>query len=167
MSIPRRLLSLRRIAVVGVLCSCTEPVASKPVVTPGKTTEAQLILSDSAPAMGRTVDVFAQVTAVAPDLVGSYTARIRYDTTALRYEQELVIGDDALRATNATTGLLRFAGAAPKGLPTGRLAGYRFLVLRPNATQSLQLVVEEMHMVSRADASSQLQVMPNQVGVAP
>jgi hypothetical protein len=148
-----------RIAVGAVLLvqsACTEPVASKPIATPDKTMEAQLILSDSAPAAGGTVDVFAQITAATPEIVGSYTARIRYDTTALRYQQELVIGDDALRATNATSGLLRFAGAAPKGLPSGRLAGYRFLVLRANATQSLQLVVEEMHTVSRAELASRM-----------
>ncbi|MEO8337595.1 MAG: hypothetical protein ABI664_21645 [bacterium] len=162
---------VRIVALVGaatlVLYGCTEPVASKSSTTPEKIAEAQLILSDSAPVAGRTVDVFAQVTAATPDVVGSYTARIRYDTTALRYEQELTIADDALRATNATSGQLRFAGAAPKGLPSGRLAGYRFLVLRPNATQSLQLVVEELHTVARANAASQLRAMPNGIGVAP
>jgi hypothetical protein len=163
--------SVRILALVGAvslaLSACTEPVASKPVATPEKTTEAQLILSDSAPAAGRTVDVFAQITAATPEIVGSYTARLRYDTTALRYQHELVIADDALRATNATSGLLRFAGAAPKGLPSGRLAGYRFLVLRANAMQSLQLVVDEMHTVSRTDASSQLRSMPTRIGFAP
>lgn len=159
------------VALVGavsiVLSGCTEPVASKPVVTPERTMEAQLVLSDSAPTAGRTVDVFAQITVATPEIVGSYTARIRYDTTALRYEQEITIADDALRATNATGGLLRFAGAAPKGLPSGRLAGYRFLVLRPNAIQSLQLVVEEMHTVARVNAASQLRSMPSRIGVAP
>jgi hypothetical protein len=158
----------RVIAVLGAVYGCTEPVASKAVVTPQKTMEARLILSDSAVATGRTVDVFAQITASTPEMVGSYTARIRYDTTALRYEQEIAIGDDALRATNASSGLLRFAGAAPKGLPGGRLAGYRFLVLRPNATQSLQLVIDEMHTVARTNAASQLRSMPNVIsGGAP
>lgn len=159
--------TVRVIAILGAVYGCTEPVASKPVVTPEKTMEARLILSDSAVAAGRTVDVFAQVTAATAELVGSYTARIRYDTTALRYEQEIAIGDDALRATNATSGLLRFAGAAPKGLAGGRLAGYRFFVLRPNATQSLQLVIDEMHTVARTNAASQLRSMPNSIGSAP
>lgn len=143
-------------AVLFVLSACTEPVANKPLTTPRKTMEAHLILSDSAAAAGQTVDVFAQITAATPEIVGSYTARLRYDTTALRYQQELVIADDALRATNATSGLLRFAGAAPKGLPSGRLAGYRFLVLRPNAMQSLRLVVDEMHTVARTDVASKV-----------
>jgi hypothetical protein len=167
MSIPRVFRLVRVIAVIAAVYGCTEPVASKPVVMPVKTMEAQLILSDSAAAAGRMVDVYAQITASTPEMVGSYTARIRYDTTALRYEQEIAIADDALRATNATSGLLRFAGAAPKGLAGGRLAGYRFLVLRPSATQSLQLVIDEMHTVARTNAASQLRSMPNTVGAAP
>ncbi len=142
------------IAALGAGYGCTEPVLRTTVVTPEKTMEASLILSDSAAVVGRTVDVFAQVNAAAAEMVGSYTARIRYDSTALRYEQEVAIGDDALRATNATSGLLRFAGAAPKGLSGGRLAGYRFVVLRANATQSLQLVMDEMHTVARTNAVS-------------
>jgi hypothetical protein len=167
MSASRVFRTVRVIGVMSVVFGCTEPVANKQVATPEKTMEARLILSDSAPAAGRTVDVFAQITATTPELVGSYTARIRYDTTALRYEQEITIGDDALRATNATSGLLRFAGAAPKGLSGGRLVGYRFLVLRPNATQSLQLVIDEMHTVARANAASLLRSMPNSIGTAP
>jgi hypothetical protein len=159
--------AVRVIAVLGAVSGCTEPGASKPVTMPEKTMEARLILSDSAPAAGRTVDVFAQITVATPELVGSYTARIRYDTTALRYDQEIAIGDDALRATNASSGLLRFAGAAPKGLAGGRLAGYRFLVLRPNGAQSLQLVIDEMHTVARANAASLLRSMPNSIGGAP
>ena len=167
MSTHRVFRTVRVIAVLGAVYGCTEPVASKPVVTPERTMEARLILSDSAAAVGRTVDVFAQVTAETPEIVGSYTARIRYDTTALRYAQEIAIGDDALRATNATSGLLRFAGAAPKGLTGGRLAGYRFVVLRPKATQSLQLVIDEMHAVARTNTASQLRAMPNVIGAAP
>ncbi|MDB4891240.1 MAG: hypothetical protein JWL61_3095 [Gemmatimonadetes bacterium] len=158
------------VGIIAALCTvhaCTEPVANKAVLAPEKTMEARLVLSDSAPVVGRTVDVFAQVNATTSELVGSYTARIRYDTTALRYEQEIAIADDALRATNAASGLLRFAGAAPKGLSGGRMAGYRFLVLRANATQSLQLVVDEMHTAARTNAVSELRAMPNIVGAAP
>jgi hypothetical protein len=167
MSITGVFRTVRVIAVLGAVYGCTEPVASKPVVTPEKTMEARLVLSDSAVAVGRTVDVFAQITASTPEMVGSYTARIRYDTTALRYEQEIAVGGDALRATNATSGLLRFAGAAPRGLTGGRLAGYRFLVLRANATQGLQLVIDEMHTVARTNAASQLRSMPNGIEVVP
>jgi hypothetical protein len=156
MTILRVVSTVGIIAALGAVHACTEPAANRAVVTPEKTMEARLILSDSAPAVGRTVDVFAQVNATASEMVGSYTARIRYDTTALRYEEEIAIADDALRATNAASGLLRFAGASPKGLSSGRMAGYRFVVLRANATQSLQLVIDEMHTAARTNVSAQL-----------
>ncbi|MEP6730648.1 MAG: hypothetical protein ABJE10_08415 [bacterium] len=162
---------LARLAATGAVLlaaqACTEPVANKAVAAPEQTLEARLLLSDSLPAVGATVDVFAQVTAAMPEMIGSYTARIRYDTTALRYDREIAIADDALRATNPTGGVLRFAGAAPNGLASGRLAGYRFVVLSSNAMQSLQLVVDEMHTVTRTDAASRVRAMPARAGVAP
>src|ERR1700694_808360 len=100
----------RAIVLIGVVAlvldGCTEPVSTKAAAPPERTLEARLVMSDSAPVTGKTVDVFAQITASTPELIGSYTARIRYDTTALRFEQEIPIADDALRATNPTSGLL-------------------------------------------------------------
>ena len=154
-------------AALGAALACTEPVANRSIVTPEKTMAATLVLSDSASVVGRTVDVFAIVRTASPEKAGSYTARIRYDTTALRYQQEIPIGDDALRATNAEMGLLRFAGAAPNGLAGGRMACYRFVVLRANATQSLQLVIDEMHTSARTNAASELRATPNIVGATP
>ena len=147
--------------------SCNEPVASKVTSAPDPRLEAGLVLSDSTPVIGETVDVYARVSSAMPSLVASFTARIRYDTTALRYQQELPIGDGALRATNATAGLVRFAGVAAHGLPDGQLAAHRFVVLRGNSLRSLQLVVDEMHTVTRTDAASQLRIGPARTRVAP
>lgn len=146
---------------------CTEQTSTKAPGTPEPTMDASLVLSNSAPAAGTTVDVFAQIGAAAPALVGSFTGRIRYDSTYLRYQAEIPIADQALRATNATSGLVRFAGAASAGVTSGRLAGYRFLVLRPNAVRTLQLVVDEIHTVARTDAAAMLRSTPNRVEVAP
>ena len=152
----------------GVLAmGCTEPLSTRTAAAPDKTSEARLVLSDSAPAAGSRVEVYAQISVVAPDIVGSYTARIRYDSTALAFDAEIPIADDALRATNAAVGLVRFAGASPSGLPSGRMAGYRFVVLRANGLQSLQLVVDELHTVARTDAARGLRAMPSRVEVSP
>ena len=146
---------------------CTEPVATKVKAAPEPTVEARLIVSDSAPAVGATVEVFAQIKSATPEVIGSFTARLRFDSTSLAYREEIALSDGVLRATNATAGLLRFAGAAPHGVANGRLAGYRFTVLRPKAIESMQLVVDELHTVARADAASHLRSAPARVEVAP
>lgn len=161
-----RVALLAGIVVLLTVAGCMEQTSTKAPDTPEPTMDASLVLSTSAPATGTTVDVFAQIGPAAA-LVGSYTARLRYDTTYLRYQTEIPIADQALRATNATSGLVRFAGAAPAGVTSGRLAGYRFLVLRPNAVRTLQLVVDEIHTVARADAAPMLRSAPNRVELAP
>jgi hypothetical protein len=93
--------------------------------------------------------------------VGSYTAKINYDATALRFDTEIAISDQALRASNPSPGLVRVAGAAASGFTGGRLASYRFVVLRANSARSLSLVVDEMHMITRLDAKTGLIVAPN------
>ena len=153
--------------VVLALDGCTEQAATKAPGTPEPTMDATLVLSNVAPAPGTTVDVFAQIGPVVPAFVGSFTARIRYDSTYLRYQDEIPIADQTLRATNATSGLVRFAGAASAGVTSGRLAGYRFLVLRLDAVRTLQLVVDELHTVARTDAASLLRSTPNRAEVAP
>ena len=154
-------------AVVIAVSGCMEQASTKALSTPEPAMDASLVLSSAAPAVGATVDVFAQIGPDVPALVGSFTARIRYDSTYLRFQAEIPMADQVSRATNATGGVVRFAGAAPAGVTSGRLAGYRFLVLRANAVRTLQLVVEEMHTVARADAASMLRSAPNRVEVVP
>jgi hypothetical protein len=104
------------------------------------------------------------VEAVAKEgIVGSYTAKINYDATALRFDGEIAINDKGLRASNASSGLVRFAGAAATGFTDGHLASYRFAVLLPNSARTLSLVVDEMHMITRLDAQPALIVAPNRI----
>jgi hypothetical protein len=95
--------------------------------------------------------------------IASYTARINYDPDALRFDGEIAMNDAALRASNASPGLVRFAGAAAAGFADGRLASYRFVVLGPNSARTLSLVVDEMHMIDRVDAKATLTIVPNRV----
>lgn len=153
MTMRRALLSS---AVATLLLACTEQAST---VTPAITQRAELarlVLSDSSAAVGRSVDVYAQVALPAPAVVGSFTARIRYDTTALRLEQELPLDDGALRATNAIAGVVRVAGASGSGFTSGRLAAYRFTVLRVNGALGLDLTMDEMHTMQRTEAASLL-----------
>lgn len=161
------LFRLARLGGVFMVMACTEQATTKAPGTPEPTMDASLSVSNPSPEPGSTVDVFAQIGTATPGLVGSFTARIRYDSTALRYQEEIPIADGTMRATNAASGLVRFAGAATAGVPAGRLAGYRFLVLRSGAVRTMQLVVDEIHTVTRADGASLLRALPNRVEVSP
>jgi hypothetical protein len=146
-------------AITLLIAACSENRSSV-VENPVPAVEAALVLSDSAPPVDGTllVSVLANSN---QGTVGSYTARISYDPTALRYDGEVAIDDTGLRASNPSPGLVRFAGAAATGFTDGRLASYRFVVLRANSATTLSLAVDEMHMISRVDAKSTLTVAPN------
>jgi len=145
------------IALLGV--GCSESYRSSIVQNPAPTIEAVLIVSDLAPSIGGSLVVSVQAIATG-GTVGSYTARIDYDSTALRFDGEAQMSDQALRATNPVPGRLRFAGASTTGFSDGRLASYKFVVLRADAARTLSLGVDEIHMVTRTDAKSNLIVAP-------
>jgi hypothetical protein len=132
------------------------------VQNPVPAVEAALVISDPAPPVGGTLLVSVQAVAK-QGTVGSYTARINYDPAALRFDGEVAINDNGMRASNPSSGLVRFAGAAAAGFTDGRLACYRFAVLQLNSARTLSLVVDEMHMIDRLDAKTTLTVAPNRV----
>ena len=143
-----------------LVLACSEPYQSTASQNPVPAVKAALVLSDSAPAVGGALVVSVQALAD-QGTVGSYTAKINYDAAALRFDGEIAISDQALRASNPSPGLVRFAGAAAAGFTDGRLASYRFAVLRANSARTLSLVVDEMHMITRLDAKTGLIVAPN------
>jgi hypothetical protein len=148
-------------AITLLIAACSENRSSV-VENPVPVVEAALVLSDSAPPVDGTLLVSVQAKSN-QGVVGSYTARISYDPAGLRFDGEIPLDDKGLRASNPSTGLVRFAGAAAAGFTDGRLASYKFTVLRANSTKGLTLVVDEMHMISRADAKSTLTVAPNRM----
>ncbi|MFL5526088.1 MAG: cohesin domain-containing protein [Gemmatimonadaceae bacterium] len=140
--------------------ACSESYRSSVVENPAPAVEAVLVISDAAPPVGAALVVSVQAKSN-QGTVGSYTARIKYDSAALRFEGEIAMSDNGLRALNPSPGLLRFAGATAGGFPDGRLASYKFVVLQANAAKTLSLAVDEMHMITRTDAKSVLTVAPN------
>jgi hypothetical protein len=142
------------------MIACSEKYQSTVVQNPVPAVKAALVLSDSAPPVGGALVVSVQAVAD-QGTVGSYTAKIRYDATALRFDGEVAISDQALRASNPSPGLVRFAGAAASGFASGRLASYKFVALRANAARALSLAVDEMHMITRLDAKTGLILAPN------
>jgi hypothetical protein len=144
-----------------MLCACSEPVANTGLPEPQMA--AGLVLSKQAPAPGDTVEVFTMATSQAATFVGSYTARLTYDPSGMRFLGDMPFEGAALRATNDEAGLLRFAGAAADGFTDGRLAGWRFVVLRAQGARTLKLEITEIHTVTRVDAHAGLLVSPTRV----
>jgi hypothetical protein len=141
------------------IAACSETYRSAVVENATPAVEAVLVVSDPSPPVGSPLVVSVQTNSN-QGIVGSYTARITYDSTALRFDGEIPISDKGMRAVNPTGGLVRFAGAAADGFPDGRLASYRFVALQPNGTKTLSLVVDELHMITRVDVKSALTVAP-------
>lgn len=94
-------------------------------------------------------------------LLGSFTARLAFDTTALTFEGEMPVGDGTLRAFNAKSGLLRIAGAGATGIDPARLAVFRFAVSDASALDRLTLQFDELHATSQADAAKFVQRTAN------
>jgi hypothetical protein len=141
------------------IAACSETYRSAVVENAAPAVEAVLVVSDPSPPVGGPLVVSVQTNSN-QGIVGSYTARIKYDSTALRFDGEIPIGDKAMRAVNPTGGLVRFAGAAADGFADGRLATYRFVALRSNSAKTLSLVVDELHMITRVDVKNALTVAP-------
>jgi hypothetical protein len=157
-SICRSRKALALAACVVSIGGCSETYRSA-MGTAAPAVEAVLVVSEPSPPVGGALVVSVQTNSN-QGIVGSYTARIRYDSTALRFDGEIPISDKGMRAVNPTAGLVRFAGAAADGFPDGRLATYRFVVLQPNGVRTLSLVVDELHMITRVDVKSALTVAP-------
>jgi len=95
--------------------------------------------------------------------LGSYTGRLRYDPSMLRFVSETAI-DDGMRVTNpagAPQGDLRFAGAAPTGFTNLTLYEAVFEVVKPDYLQDLRADMEEVSAaVSLTNLTPTLQVAP-------
>jgi hypothetical protein len=154
----RTVTALAAVCVLGI--GCTESYRSTGVQKPTPDVEAALVVSNLAAVPGSSIVVALQAT-TSDASVGSYTARINYDPAALRFDGEVSMGDNALRAFNPKPGLLRLAGAAATGFASGRLASYNFTVLRAQGAGTLSLAIDEIHMMTRVDAKANLTIAPS------
>jgi hypothetical protein len=79
------------------------------------------------------------------------TARLSYDSTAMRFLREEATGDGATRVANPQPGLVRFAAIAPNGFADGRVYTLRFSVVRASGLRSFQLSTDEAHSITQAN----------------
>ncbi len=138
--------------VAVLVAACTEPNGSaSPRSAPTPVRLARLEVSDSLAAVGDEVGVTVRLL----DTTGaSITARIAYDSTLLEFVGESPLADDGTRVINPASGLVRFAAIAPSGFVDGRAYVMRFRIRRAGGLRSMQLLVDELHTVARADATT-------------
>lgn len=153
-------------AVIG-LASCTEPRISPRAAMPTPILEASLELSDSLPRAGSQVIVSVRLRGENAARVASFTGRVSYDTTGLRYVDELSLADGATRVSNPTPGAVRLAALQATGFASGTIARYRFEVVDPRAVQGMRLQIDELHQLDHADASRSVQIVRGPVAKLP
>jgi hypothetical protein len=151
---PRRSIAAALAAVVVVVMGCrdTGPLAKAPVLHAPQGVQAQLVFSNPDPAPGEAVVVLVRILSGAEvHGIGSFTARISYDSTRLHLEGEAQLGDSAMRVLNPVTGEARIAGIATGGFSDGRLVALRFTALATQATKDMHVTFDELHAVDRED----------------
>ena len=152
-------------ALSTVAVACTEPHVSSRDISPSAQLEARLELSDSLPKSGSDIRVLVRIAgtrAAGADgegaRIASFTTRLVYDTTGMRFVADLPLDDGGTRVSNAQPGVIRSAGVNATGFATGALTGYRFLVLDPAAVRRMRLSVLELHEVGRVNATASVRV---------
>ncbi len=158
-------MSLSLFRYVGILAlaalgACGDRLASDPPAPPPRPelSQATLQWSDSAPPRGAIVTLVASTSPPAGSVVGSYTARLRYDTLQLDVVAVDTLADGGLHAVNPQPGEYRLAGAAASGLPNGVLFRLRVRVRQPAGLQRVALLLDELHTTRLSDLTANLSV---------
>jgi hypothetical protein len=151
MNMRERALLLCLAAAAMVVAACTEPRSAP--IAPSQTLEAKLELSDSAPHAGESLLVRIRLDGPNAAKIVSFTGRVSYDSTALRYVSESPLADGGTRVSNPASGLIRSAGVSANGFADGLLMEYRFVVVNPRGVSRLLLGIDELHDQSHVDAS--------------
>ncbi|HTE43713.1 MAG TPA: hypothetical protein VK636_00605 [Gemmatimonadaceae bacterium] len=146
------------VAAIAGVGACTEPRTPQRATIAAPALEARLELSDSVPRAGSEITVRVLLSGDAAARIASFTERVSYDTTGLRYVADVALTDGATRVSNPTPGLIRSAGLRAEGFTGGVLAAYTFVVVNPAAVRRISLSVDELHELNHSDASKSVSV---------
>ncbi|MGQ0766509.1 MAG: cohesin domain-containing protein [Gemmatimonadota bacterium] len=150
---------LRRRVVLGValipMFGCNDARQTRPDAKPASDrVEAELLLSraDAAPD-GRLGVVVRVMTGAKVQPVASFTARIAYDATRLRFDADAQPTTEATVINGGETGVVRLAGFRSGGFAGGTLATLTFLEIGDGEIGELRLLFDELHAIDREDLS--------------
>ncbi|MGH2901211.1 MAG: cohesin domain-containing protein [Solirubrobacteraceae bacterium] len=137
-------------SVAVVLGACAEH-AEAPSTALAPEPIAALAVSGSTRQTGSIVTLTARLNGPAlTRRAGAYAARVEFDPGVVAYVGE---GDatSGLVAFNATTGVLKVAGASLDGYADGVLFNARFRVTRSSPTSELRLVIDDLRDMTARD----------------
>ena len=120
---------------------------------------AYLVASNSNPGVGSTVTVWVRArrgSAIAP--IGSFTLRVSYDSTRLRFKDASRSTQGMVMANGAKAGVLVVAGASADGFKNDELLAASFTVKGAGALTGLALNVSELNSVAFADQKSAMRI---------
>ena len=154
--------SVLAVALAAGVVACDDNRVSQslaaPAVAPNELS-AYLTVSQSDPTVGSQFQVTVRTkrgSAVAP--VGSYTLRLAFDSTRLRYESFGRSELGMVMANGAKAGVLVAAGAAASGFTNDELLVATFTALSVGAAQSLELSVSELNSVGFEDQRGRMRI---------
>jgi len=134
------------------------PVA--PVEVAPNELSAYVSVSDPNPAIGSQFTVRVRtLRGSAVGAVGSFTIRLGFDTTRLRFREAARSETGMVMANVAQPGLLIAAGASASGFANDELLVATFTALAGDAIQSLTLAVTELNSATFADQREQMRVL--------
>ncbi|MGQ0767239.1 MAG: hypothetical protein ACT4OZ_16445 [Gemmatimonadota bacterium] len=160
----RRFAASTALIAVATACSDREVVRPPEPGRPPTSTNAWLQLSDSLARPGQTVVISALAriadadAAGAGGAIGSFTARLAYDSLMLSITGVDSLGDGALRAVNPVTGEYRIAGASASGLRDGVLFRLTAQVRDSRGLQRIGLLIDELHSTNLSELTRNLEV---------
>ncbi len=159
---------MRALALLGtVLLFGCHDFARSTVLTPGSAAAgntAVLVIERTADDDSTLAIVVRLTPTAAAARIGSVTASIDFDTTALRFVRDDSPSDHALHAAHVDRGRLRLATAAADGLDPNVIARLRFAIRSTSlvraALPALALQITEMHFIDAQDAKPSVTVLP-------
>ncbi|MCC6316590.1 MAG: hypothetical protein IT361_02775 [Gemmatimonadaceae bacterium] len=148
------------LAVCALIVACDDRVTVAPPqpLAPPVPANARLVLSDSTARVGDVVTVTAYAALPEGGAIGSFTARMLYDSLQLDVMEAEEPGDGALRAVNPVTGAWRLAGASDRGLREGLLFRVKARVKDPRGLRRIALAIDELHSTRFAELTRSLDI---------
>lgn len=139
-------------ALAAGACRDSTPARPRTALAAPAAVEAQLLLSSLRPQQGQEVEARLRInTGAGVRPVGSFTATIVYDSTALTFLAEDPATSGGMRVVNPLAGAARVAGISSAGFEDGSLVTLHFTARRAASLQDANATISELHSVDRVD----------------
>ncbi|HEU4995392.1 MAG TPA: hypothetical protein VFT29_11265 [Gemmatimonadaceae bacterium] len=154
--------AIAAVTLMAVACDEDDHTAALPAAPIGvaaNEVSAYVAVSSANPAPGSDVTVWVRArrgSAMGP--VGSYTLRLTYDSTRMRFKESGRSQHGMVMANSATAGLLVVAGASAEGFADDELLAATFTSTSTGALTGLTLDVTELNSATFQDQKAGLRV---------